>query len=123
MTDKKLITISLWVAKILLASSFAWAGFMKLFTSPDTLAQMWPWTAQHPDLTMATGIFDLLAATGFALSSLLRKPSALSRYTAAGMSLLMIAAIVFHLSRGEASQTGINFAFLLLSVFIALKDK
>ena len=66
-----------------------------------------------------TGLFDLLAALGLVLPGVLRKRPELTVYAAYGTILLMIAASVFHVSRGEASLIGINIFFLALAVFIA----
>lgn len=108
----------LWVAQALLAAGFIWAAAMKLFKPVHELAAMWPWTAQHRGLVTFTGILDLLAGVGLVLPALLRIWPQLTLYAAVGTIVLMITASVFHLSRGEGSQIGINVFFAVLAVFI-----
>lgn len=113
------LNIILWTAQSLLAASLIWAAAMKLFQSPGKLAEMWPWTAENPGLVKFTGVLDLLAGAGLILPGLLRIRPQLSIYAACGTVALMIAAGIFHISRGEASQVGANIVFGLLAVLIA----
>lgn len=115
----KAINITLWVAQVILAASFIWAASLKLFQSADKLAQMWPWTAENPGLVKLTGVLDLLAGLGLVLPMLIQLKPKLTVYAAYGTIALMIAASIFHITRGEASQIGINIFFFLVSVFIA----
>ncbi len=118
-TRINVLNILLWIAQGLLAASFIWAGSMKLFSSPEKLAALWPWTADNTSLVKLTGVLDLLAGIGLILPGLLRTKPQLTVYAAYGTILLMIAASIFHLSRGEGAQIGANIFFLVLAVFIA----
>lgn len=111
--------IVLWIAQGILAASLLWAACMKLLQPADTLAEMWPWTTDHAALVTATGILDLLAALGLVLPALLRIWPGLTVYAAYGTAMLMVAAMIFHISRGEASQIGINVFFAAVALFIA----
>lgn len=113
------MNISLWIAQVLLAASLAWASWMKLFQPADKLAEMWPWTANNATLVKVTGIVDLLAGLGLVLPALLRIQPKLTVYAAFGTIVLMGAASIFHISRGEASQIGVNIVFAAFAVFIA----
>jgi len=115
----KTLNVILWIAQILLAITFAWASAMKLFQPADKLAAMWPWTAEHRGLVKLTGVLDLLAGIGLIFPMLLRIRPKLTIYAAYGTIALMIAASVFHISRGEGSQIGINIFVALVAVFIA----
>lgn len=117
--SRKSLNVLLWTAQILLAAGFFWAAFMKLCQSAETLAEMWPWTASHPSLVRTTGIIDLLAGMGLVFPGLLRMTGKWTVAAALGTVCLMIAAIVFHVSRGEASQIGINLFFMVLAMFVA----
>lgn len=69
----KALHLALWVAQVVLAASFIWAAWMKLFQPVSKLAAMWPWVAHVADnLVKFTGIVDLLGATGLIIPSLLR---------------------------------------------------
>ncbi|WP_028980044.1 DoxX family protein [Sporocytophaga myxococcoides] len=114
-----LLNITLWLAQILLVAGFTWAGAMKLFKPAEELAAMWPWTAAHPGLVNFTGILDILAGLGLVLPALLRRVSKFTVYIALATIVLMIAAIIFHISRGEVAQIGVNIFFAVTSAFIA----
>ncbi|GAB3252915.1 DoxX family protein [Larkinella harenae] len=110
----------LWSTQLILALSFGWAAWMKLFQPIDQLALMWPWTAQVPvALTKFTGFMDLLGALGLVIPSLLRIKPVLTPVAAMGAIVLMIFASVFHIVRGEASSIGVNIAFAALAAFVA----
>lgn len=111
--------IALWIAQILLAVTLVWAAYTKLFTPTDELAAMWPWTADNPGLVKITGVFDLLGGLGLVFPVLLNIQPRLTVYAAYGVIVLMIAAIIFHISRGEVSNTGFNFVVIALAGFIA----
>lgn len=105
----------LWSLQALLAATFLWAGYVKLFTPAEQLSKMWPWTADNPMLVVIAGIADTVAGIGIILPRLLRLWPALTIYTCYGIILLMISAIIFHISRGETSQLGINFVVMLVA--------
>ena len=115
--DKKSkgMNIALWTAQVVLAAGFVWAASMKLFQAPEKLAEMWPWAGENPVLVKVTGVFDLLAGIGLLLPRLPK----LNLLAALGTIALMISAIVFHVSRGEASVIGINVFFAVVAGFIA----
>ena len=109
------MNIALWITQLVLATGFIWATSMKWFQSPEKLAEMWPWTGGNAALVKITGFFDLLAGIGLVLPRLPK----LNALAALGTIVLMIAAIVFHFSRGEASLIGINVFFFLAAGFVA----
>ncbi|WP_247716593.1 DoxX family protein [Sinomicrobium weinanense] len=111
--------IILWIAQVILAAVLIWAGVMKLFQPADKLVEMWPWTADNSGLVILTGILDLSAAVGLVFPALFRIRPRLTVFAAYGVVALMMAAGVFHILRGEASQIGINICFGIIAVFIA----
>lgn len=118
MKTSKFLNISLWTAQILLFASLIWASSMKLFQPIDELSKMWPWTAENRGLVIITGIIDAMAAIGLILPNLINPKTRFTKYAAYGVILLMISASLFHISRGEISQIGINIFFLLISIYI-----
>ncbi|WP_312901866.1 DoxX family protein [Chryseobacterium taichungense] len=112
----KTFYIILWAAQVLLALTFIWAGFMKIF-KPEDLP--FPWIKDNPNLVLITGIVDLLAGLGIVLPALLRVQPKLTVLTAYGIIALMITASIFHISRGEAKDIGFNIFILLIAIFIA----
>lgn len=118
--SSKVLHITLWIMQVLLAAMLLWAAGMKLFQPVSQLAQQWPWTGQvAPAFVKFTGIIDLLAGLGLILPTLLRIRPKLTTLTALLVILLMLAAIVFHVSRGEASVTGVNVLFAAMAAFVA----
>jgi len=112
----KTMKILLWVAQGLLAMTLLWVGLIKLF-KPESLP--FPWVQEHPELVLITGITDLLGGLGILLPVALRTKPGLTIWAAYGIAALMIAAMVFHISRDEAQNIGINIFFLLLAIFVA----
>lgn len=110
----------LWVAQAALASVLIWTGITKFFQPVEVLAAMWPWTGQIPyKLVQLTGVLDILGATGLIVPALLRIQPKLTPLAALGIIVLMGSAIIFHISRGEASLIRVNIIFALLAAFIA----
>ena len=114
----KALNIAVWICQILLSATLLWAAYMKLFTPADKLAKMWSWTADNATLTKITGIVDLLGGLGILLPSALRIKPVLSIYAGYGIIALMVAASIFHISRGEASQIGFNIFVVVMTAFI-----
>ena len=116
---RRILNVSLWIAQIIVALSFIWASAMKLFLPADKLAAMWPWTAGNRSLVIVTGLIDLLAGAGLVLPALLSNRKAITVYAAWGTIALMIAACIFHITRGEASLIGVNIFFAVMAALIA----
>jgi uncharacterized membrane protein len=117
---KKTTQILLWIAQILLSLCLGWAGIVKLFQPVEQLEMMWPWTGEvSPASVKLTGIIDLLGALGLLIPSLFRFKPVLTPIAAIGVILLMIAASVFHICRGEGYQIGFNSVVAVISAFIA----
>jgi len=114
----RLFNTLLWSMQTLLAVTFLWAGYVKFFTPAEQLAFMWPWTTGKPVLVIVAAIADMLAGIGILAPRLLGLWPVLTLYACYGIMLLMFAAIVFHVSRGEVSNLWINFAIILMAVLI-----
>lgn len=111
-----ILNIMLWIAQGLLALTLIWTAIMKLF-NPDDLP--WLWIKENPSLVKVTGVLDLLAGLGVVVPALLRIQAKLTIYAAYGIVALMIGAIIFHISRDEASQIGFNIFVVFIALFIA----
>lgn len=115
----KTLNILLWTAQAVLSLSLIGTTFTKFFLSPAGLAEMFPWTAENRTLLLLTAIIDLLLGLGLILPEIFRPKSKLTVLSAYGLAVLMICAGIFHISRGEVSDIGVNIFFLLLAVFVA----
>ena len=89
---------------------------MKIF-EPEHLP--FAWVKDHTDLVLFTGIIDLMAGIGIVLPALLRFKTRLTVLAAYGIVVLMIAASIFHISRGEAKDIGFNVFMLLVAILVA----
>lgn len=118
--SSKGINIGLWLVQIIIAALFILPGFMKMLQPIDKLASMMPWTGQVPQfMVRGLGLLDLLGGLGIILPSLMRIKPKLTVTAAYASILLMISAIIFHVSRGESSVIGFNFVLIALLAFVA----
>ena len=116
----KALHITLWIAQVLLAAMFLMSGFMKLSQPIDQLSKMLPWAAQVPEaLVRFIGVAEVFGALGLILPSLLRIRPRLTPIAAVGLALVMVFAVVFHISRGETGAIGMNFILIAIAAFIA----
>lgn len=115
----KNIHVFLWVAQALVSALLLFGAVAKLFQPIEQAAQMLPWAAENPILLRFTGVVDLLGGLGLIIPAMLKFKPALTVYAAVGTVMLMLMAIAFHVSRGEAAATPLNFVMLALALFIA----
>ncbi|MBP2448037.1 DoxX family protein [Rhizobium leguminosarum] len=115
----KLLLIGLWSAQVLLFIAFTLFGCMKFFMPVDQLAAMWVWPGDVPAWFLRLmGIIDFAGGVGVLLPALTRIQPRLTVLAALGCVLLQIAAMIFHLSRGEVPALPLNVILLALSAFI-----
>lgn len=112
------LNITLWIAQGLISLTLIWAGYAKLFQPIEETAKMLPWALDNPGLLKFTGIIDLLGGIGIVLPAALKIQPKLTVFAAYGTIALMIAASIFHISRGEASLIGMNIFFFILAAFV-----
>jgi uncharacterized protein YbjT (DUF2867 family) len=114
------VRVAVWLAQILLGLTFIGAGMWKLVTPISELAAKMPWIGQKsPGFLYMTAVLDLACGIGVLLPSLTRIKPGLAVLAAFGSVVFMIGAVVFHVSRGEASSTPLNFLLIALAVFVA----
>lgn len=118
-TYLKLITK---ISTVILSITLIWAGYMKIFTNSDTLADMWPWTANNQSLVLIAGIFDILLGIGIIIPYFIKFKFPWKRYAAIGIILFMVSAALFHISRGEITDIGINVFVIVLALLIVFND-
>lgn len=119
-SNKHVFNVILWILQTLVAVTFIVPGFMKMLLPIQTLSAMLPWTGQvSPYMVRGLGLIDALGGIGIVLPSLLRVKPQLTEIVAVASILLMIIAILFHISRGEASVIGFNIIMIFILAFIA----
>jgi hypothetical protein len=113
------LSIALWTAQGLLALTFVGGAIWKLVTPIGDIVAVMPWAGQvSRGFFYATAVFDLLGGFGILLPSLTRIWPRMTLVAALGCVALMVSAIVFHFSRGEAANTPFNFALIGLLLFV-----
>lgn len=113
--------VGLWVVQVLLAVVYLMAGGMKLTQPMDGLAAMgMSYATDLPEaLTRFVGAMEVLGAIGLILPALTRILPWLTTLAAAGLSLVQVAAIVLHATRGETAVTlPANLVLLALALFV-----
>jgi putative hemolysin len=114
----------LWILQIFLAIVFVWHG--RLYVTWSAAAEAWH-EKQHPGKPLGLspafrtfiGICELLAAVGLLVPSLTQIMPWLTPLAAAGLTLVMIGAMVFHLSRREYGTAAISLVLVALCVTVA----
>jgi len=115
----KPLRVALWIAQVILAVMFCFAGFMKLTTPIAQLSAMMPWTGQVSELFVRViGAVDLAGGIGILLPAATGILPRLTVLAALGCSVLQVFAIAFHVSRGEFNVLALNFVLLPLALFV-----
>lgn len=96
------------------------AGLMKASQPVEVLAESLPWVTSIPlALVRFIGVSELLGGLGLLLPALLRIKPFLTTWAALGLALVMVLAAVFHTTRGEFPNIGMNLVLIGLALFIA----
>jgi uncharacterized membrane protein len=116
-----MMTYVLWSAQILLALAFLVAGATHAFRYDEAKRRM-PWVSAMPKgLVRIIGFLEVLGAVGLILPAVTGVFLWLTPLAAAGLALVMISAIVFHLARSEGgARLSANGLLLALAVFVAV---
>jgi len=118
--SRKALGASLWIAQSILALMFVMAGVLKTTTPLDRLAGMLPWTADVSGaLVRLIGVAEFAGALGLILPALTRIAPGLTSLAALGLTVVMLLAAGFHLSRGESAAIGMPLVLGALAAFVA----
>ena len=115
------MNILLWLVQILLACAFGMAGVMKSTQPVDVLAANGiAWAPQIPlVLVRFIGMSEFFGAVGLILPALTKIKPFLTPLAALGLLTIMILAMGFHVSRGEAGALPANIVLGGLAAFVA----
>ena len=115
------MNIALWIVQGLLALAFLLAGSMKAFAPLTTVRKNMSWANDvGVPFVRFIGIAELLAAIGLILPAITGIQSWLTIAAALGLVVVMVSASIFHASRREYQNIGMNVVLLLLAAFIVL---
>ena len=114
------MNIVLWILQVLVGAFFIWHMTVLLRPNPERLRQGMNWVLEMPaGLRIFAGVAEGLGGIALIFGGLIRPLSWLVALAAAGLVVLMLGAIVFHLPRREYPNIGLNVFLMLLSGFIA----
>ena len=115
-----IVKIALWAVQVLLALFSLAAGVNHGICPLDEAVQTSPWIAALPPaLVRFIGFAELTAALGLVLPAATRILPWLTPVAAVGLAIIMLLAIPFHISRGEANVIGLHIVVSALSLFVA----
>lgn len=113
------MNILLWILQILFGLYFIVIGFAHFIVPPGLPAQMAWMYELSPTLHWISGIAEILGGIGLILPGIFRFQTRLTWMAAAGLALVMIGAIFFHISRGETQNIVMNVVLAAIMIFIA----
>ena len=109
----------LWVLQWVFGLYFLGVGIMH-FVVPEGLPSTMSWMYELSDTMHAvSGGAEILGGLGLILPSLTRIQPRLTVFAALGLGLVMIGAIIWHISRGEIANIGFNVLNLAVMAYIA----
>jgi uncharacterized membrane protein YphA (DoxX/SURF4 family) len=111
------MNILLWVLQSLLAAAFLAHGLLFLFPPANLLAVMN--ATIPPAFRLFIGAAEVLAAIGLTLPGITRIKPWLVSAAAAGLMIVMIGAVIMHVSRGEVSSAITTVILFVLLTFVA----
>ena len=113
------MNIVLWILQILLGVYFIFVG-INHFTIPPGLPEAMSWMYElSPALHYISGTAEILGGLGLILPGIFKIQTRLVPLAAAGLVLVMIGAILWHLQRGEVANIFVNVVLAALLGFVA----
>lgn len=113
------MNIILWILQILFGIYFIFIGFVH-FNPPPNLPSMMQWMYELPQgLHYFSGTAEILGGLGLMLPGLFKIRTQLVPLAALGLAVVMLGAVVFHLTRGEVTIIVINLLNAAILAFIA----
>ncbi len=114
------MTVVLWTLQVLLAVFFIFHAYIMLRPSPQRLQRGMKYILEMPaSLRQFAGVAEGLAGLALVVPALFRILVWLTPLAAAGLVLLMLGAIVFHLMRREYPNIGLNAVLGALAAIVA----
>jgi putative oxidoreductase len=112
--------VALWIVQLLLAVAFGMAGVMKSTQPIANLAAAMGWPGDVPAaLVRFIGVSELAGAIGLVLPTATRIRPLLTPLAALGLVVVMVLAMMFHVSRGEWQALPFNAVLGGLAAFVA----
>jgi len=120
LTHDRLVAAGMWTAQVVLATVFAGAGIIKLSVPLDRLVESMAWVESVPAaLVRLVGAGEVLAAIALILPTASRPLTRAAAAAASLLTVLMLAAAMVHLLRGELRMLPVNLTLAALAAFVA----
>ncbi len=108
----------LWVLQVLLGIQFVAIGILH-FIVPEGLPAPMEWMYDLSDtLHVVSGVAEILGGLGLVLPAATRIMPQLTVLAAAGLALVMVGAVVYHIGRGEAVNVVTNVVLGGLTAYV-----
>jgi uncharacterized membrane protein YphA (DoxX/SURF4 family) len=112
------MNVALWIAQVLLAAIFLFAGVLKLVMPMEEMMKQMPLPLPGW-FVLFTGVVEILGAIGVILPWLLGIWPGLTLLAAAGLVIVMIGATVYTVAAGDIASALIPVTVGLLCAFVA----
>ena len=113
------MNVVLWIVQALLAAVYVMVGSMKAVRPLEALSKRIAWVRALPaGFVRFIGIAEVLGAIGLILPMVTNIVPWLTVAAAAGLVLLQVCAIIFHVFRHETRMLLGNIVLLLLAAFV-----
>ncbi len=113
------MNIALWAIQLFGGLFFVAVGVLH-FIVPEGLPANFAWMYDlNPTLHLISGTAEVLGGLGLILPAVTRIRPELVPLAAAGLALVMLGAIVFHVGRGEVSNAAGNVLWVVFMAFVA----
>jgi uncharacterized membrane protein len=112
------VNIVVWIVQALLAVIFALHGVV-LISPPEPMKVVFDALPFSRGFMVAIGVLEVLGAIGLILPWALKIQPRLTPLAAAGLTIIMIGAVMTHLLRGEVAQAIPSLIITVLAAFVA----
>lgn len=113
------MNLLLWFLQILFGIYFTAVGLLH-FILPEGLPAQMGWMYDLPaSLHYISGTAEILGGLGLILPGISRIPNRYTPMAAAGLVLVMLGAVLYHLPRGESQNMVFNLVIAALMGFVA----
>jgi uncharacterized membrane protein YphA (DoxX/SURF4 family) len=111
------MNIAVWMVQALLAVIFVLHGVI-LISPPEPMKVVFDALPFSRGFMVTIGVLEVLGAIGLILPWALRIQPRLTPLAAAGLTIIMIGAVVMHMMRGEVVQAIPTLIITVLAVFV-----
>jgi uncharacterized membrane protein len=113
------MNILLWVLQIVFGFYFTAVGIMHFIIPPGLPAAMGWMYELSPSLHWISGTAEILGGLGLILPGLTKIQTRFTPLASVGLALVMVAAAIWHVQRGEISNIFLNIINAAILAFIA----